>query len=365
MRTAVLLSGGVDSSVALSLLHRSGEHRLTAFYLKIWLEDELSFAGHCPWEDDLKDARAVCDGLGIPLEVVPLQREYHEAVVRWAVSELRAGRTPSPDILCNRKVKFGAFLDYLEDAHPGQFGRIVSGHYARCAPGKDGRHRLLRGVDPVKDQTYFLFRLTQDQLGRCLFPLGGLHKREVRALARGMGLPNRDRPDSQGICFLGSLPYDAFVRGQLGEWPGEIRRIDTGSTLGDHRGHWFHTIGQRKGLGLGGGPWFVVDKDPERNLIWVAHGDDLDDHRRRTFRVTDVHWIEGSPPAEGHLGLRIRHGPKILAGEVSALGDGTLSIRLPEPDPGVAPGQVAVLYDGDVCLGGGGIVTPTAHFDEP
>ncbi len=350
MKIAVLLSGGVDSSVVLRLLAEQG-HDLTAFYLKIWLEDELADLGRCPWEEDLSYARAVCETVGVPLEVISLQREYHREVVRWALDELAAGRTPSPDILCNQRIKFGVFLDQLRARGEG-FDRVASGHYARVSK-VEGEWRLSRGVDPVKDQTYFLFQLDQEQLGRCLFPLGDRTKTDVRALARKMGLPNQSRRDSQGICFLGKFRYDDFVRRYLGDRPGTIIEASSGEALGSHRGPWFHTVGQRKGLGLSGGPWYVVGKDMESNTIEVCHERDLASFRRDRFLVPDVHWI-GQPPARSHLGVKVRHGPRIEPGRWEA-SDRGLRIVLDAPDPGIAPGQVAVLYDGERCLGGGKI----------
>jgi tRNA-specific 2-thiouridylase len=253
-------------------------------------------------------------------------------------------------VLCNRRVKFGAFLDRL-GAADGPFDRVATGHYARLADER-GRFRLLKGRDPVKDQTYFLFRLDQRQLARSLFPLGAYLKSEVRELARSFGLPNRDRKDSQGICFLGKIAYDDFVRGYLGERRGEIREVETGRRLGEHRGYWFHTIGQRRGLGLSGGPWYVVGKDPEANVLLVSHRADLARHERGRFRLTEVHWI-GEPPAEDRLEVKLRHSPSVAGCRVAALADGSLEVELDEDDPGVAPGQFAVLYDGEECLGGG------------
>ena len=352
MKIAALLSGGVDSSVALRLLHDEG-HEIVAFYLKIWLEDELSYLGQCPWEEDLAYARAVCDNLDVPLEVIPLQRQYHERVVSWAVEELSAGRTPSPDILCNRRVKFGAFFEHLDETNTA-FDKVASGHYARLTH-EGGRWRLWKGADPVKDQTYFLYRLDQTQLSRSLFPVGGYQKAEIRQLARDFDLPNRDRPDSQGICFLGKLPYDDFVRGYLGERPGEIREIESNEVLGRHRGFWFHTIGQRKGLGLSRGPWYVVGKDIDANVVYVSHRADLVRHQRRSFRVTRIHWI-GDGPNQGRLAVKVRHSPTVTACDLETLPDGGLKVELAAEDPGLASGQWAVFYDGDECLGGGMIV---------
>ncbi len=348
-KIAALVSGGVDSSVALARLRRTGNHPVTAFYVKIWLEDELAFLGSCPWEDDLRQVRAVCDRLAVPLEVVSLQQEYFARVVDDALAELRAGRTPSPDVLCNRRIKFGAFVDRIG---PG-FQSIASGHYARTRTAGDGRTELLRGVDPVKDQTYFLCRLDQAQLIRTRFPIGDLTKHDVRRLARELGLPNADRPDSQGICFLGRVPYPEFIRFHLGERPGDIREIDTGQRLGAHRGHWFHTVGQRRGLGLAGGPWYVVRKDIEDDVIWVCHGDRLSGWARRSFRVPRPRWIT-DPPAPGRLEVRLRHGPGTIPCAVGFEAE-SVAVELEHRDPGIAPGQFAAFYDGAVCLGGGAI----------
>ena len=359
MRIAVLTSGGVDSSVALHMLHRQG-HEVHAFYLKIWLEDELAFLGDCPWDDDLRDVRRVCEQIGAPLKVLSLQREYHERVVHWMIGELDAGRTPSPDIYCNRWVKFGAFFEELQRLDDS-FDAVASGHYARLdksAVAAD-RMRLLRGLDPSKDQTYFLFHLEQEQLRRCLFPLGDLQKTEVRRIAAEFELPNQDRRDSQGICFLGRLPYDDFVRAHLGERPGEIRDITHGKKLGEHRGTWFHTIGQRRGLGLGGGPWFVVDKEHSEGILWVAHGSDLERYRRDTFLVPEVHWVAGEAPDERRIGVRVRHTPTMEKAEIRQLEDGAWEVSLDRPDPGLAEGQWAVFYNDEECLGGGMI-----HFSQ-
>jgi len=348
MKVAVLTSGGVDSSVALMRLVEQGGHDLSAFYLKIWLEDEMAFLGSCPWEEDLECVRSVCEAAGVPLEIVSLQQEYLGTVVAYALSELESGRTPSPDVICNRMIKFGAFVDRTE----GRFDRIASGHHARIEE-RDGRYHLLRGVDPKKDQTYFLCQLRQGQLARCLLPIGELTKAEVREEAHRFGLANADRPDSQGICFLGRIPFDDFVRHHLGDRPGEIRRVSGGEVLGHHRGSWFHTIGQRRGLGLGGGPWYVVDKDLDENVIFVAHADELDEYARRSFRVGGPHWI-ADPPSRPDLAVRIRHGERVDACTVSEIGDGSLMVEFDRAaDPGIAPGQFAVFYDGEECLGGG------------
>jgi len=348
-RIAVLTSGGVDSSVALCRLVEEGSHCLTAFYIKIWLEDELAFLGSCPWQEDLDYLRQICDSHGVPLEVVSLQREYFQTVVGYALEELRVGRTPSPDVICNRAIKFGAFVSTID----GSFDLVASGHYARTEE-RDGVVHLLRGIDPVKDQTYFLCQLTQQQVARCRFPIGHLRKADVRQQARRLNLPNQSRPDSQGICFLGRVPYDEFVAFHLGEQQGEIFEHGSDRVLGTHRGHWFYTIGQRRGLGLAGGPWYVHEKDARRNRVMVVHAGDLSDHSCGAFRIPAPNWIAG-PPSSARLLVRIRHGERLNPCLVGRRRDQSIEVRLVDPDPGVAPGQFAALYDGDECLGGGAI----------
>lgn len=350
MTTAVLMSGGVDSSVALMRLLEAGRRDLMALYLKIWLEDDLAFMGQCPWEEDLALIRRICEREQVPLRVVPLQRAYYDRVVATTLAELRAGRTPSPDVLCNRLVKFGALFEHL----PPEIDRVASGHYARLVRTPESI-RLLRGVDPVKDQTYFLCRMTTDQLTRCEFPVGDLPKARVRELAARWDLPNADRPDSQGICFLGRIPYDEFVRHHLGDEPGPIVEAATGRELGRHPGLWFFTIGQRRGLGLAGGPWYVVAKRDRDRAVVVTHAEHLADHRRRVFRVGDVNWIGPIPEGE-RFQVRLRHGERLWWATVSGVGGPELEITLDEGDPGIAAGQFAVLYQGERCLGGGPIL---------
>jgi len=347
-RIAVLCSGGVDSSVALMRLAEDGGHELTAFYLKIWLEDEMAFLGSCPWEEDLRIVREVCGAAGVPLEVVSLQQEYLNTVIAYALDELAVGHTPSPDVMCNRMIKFGAFVDRVGD----RFDFIASGHHARVT-FRDGLARLMRGADPKKDQTYFRCQLRQEQLARCLFPIGHLTKAGVRAEARRLSLVNADRPDSQGICFLGRIPFNDFVHHHLGERLGTICEADSGRVLGHHRGTWFHTIGQRRGLGLSGGPWYVVGKDIEQNVVSVVHADSLANHNRSNFVIPNPHWV-AEPPTRSDLQVRIRHGERIETCTISDGADGYLVVQFDATaDPGIAPGQFAALYDGEECLGGG------------
>jgi tRNA (5-methylaminomethyl-2-thiouridylate)-methyltransferase len=347
MKIAVLLSGGVDSSVALNLLQRDGPHDLKAYYLKIWLEDELAFLGDCPWESDLKFARAVCAQAGVPLEIVPLQTEYREKVVERALRELQAGRTPSPDIFCNQQIKFGEFCERID----GRYDKVASGHYA-CLEEMNGILFLKRAPDPVKDQTYFLSNLSQEQLRQTLFPIGHLQKHQVRQLAAEFDLPTKDRRDSQGICFLGKINYRDFVKFHLGEQTGDIIELESGAKLGTHKGFWFHTIGQRHGLGLGGGPWYVIEKDTGNNILYISHKEHQQQRCRDSFTVDNINWISGKP-GKSHLQVKIRHSPTTVACHIHFLAEDHLQVRLGHPDSGIAAGQHAVFYDEAICLGGG------------
>ena len=253
----MLLSGGVDSSVALRLLLQQG-YDVVPYYLKIWLEDELAHLGQCPWEDDVRTCEAVCDQAGVELQIVSLQDEYHERVMQHTLNEASLGRTPNPDILCNSRVKFGCFLEYIETLpNDRKFDYIASGHYAQIKRNKNDERddlddnnqivKLYRAPDPVKDQSYFLCALSQAQLQRLIFPIGHLEKTEVRKLADEFDLPNRHRPDSQGLCFLGKVKFRDFMQIHLGESPGDIVDAFTGDVIGTHHGVWYHTVGQRKG----------------------------------------------------------------------------------------------------------------------
>lgn len=365
MNIAVLVSGGVDSSVALKLLQEAG-HQLTAFYLKIWLEDELAFLGECPWEDDLAYVRAVCKQAHIPLEVVPFQKEYWERVVAYTINEVKAGRTPNPDMLCNARIKFGAFFDFLGkksnlersegvEGLMGGFDKIATGHYAQTE--EKGREVFLKmSPDRIKDQTYFLSQLSQEQVSRALFPIGKFKKDEVRVLAEKFNLPNARRKDSQGICFLGKIPFDRFLEYHLGKRPGKLIEYETKKVLGEHNGFWYFTVGQRRGIHLSGGPWYVVDKNPETNEVFISHGKHHEELARDTFMVGGLNWIVGTPPEQRSLMVKVRHGAKMYRADVTPLKEGVLQVKLEEKDPGLAAGQFAVLYDGEYCLGGGVIL---------
>lgn len=348
MRIAVLLSGGVDSSLALALLQEAG-HDVTAFYLKIWLEDELSFLGTCPWEEDLSYARAVCEQRRAPLEVIPFQQTYHERIVSYVIDAVKAGRTPNPDMLCNREIKFGAFLQKVGY----QFDKVATGHYAQVRE-QDGRFRLFCSPDPIKDQTYFLACLSQQQLSHALFPIGHLTKEEVRQAARERDLPTAKRPDSQGICFLGKLKFADFVRAQVGEQAGDLIEFETRKTVGTHPGFWFYTIGQRQGIGLSGGPWYVVAKDPKTNRVFISKSYHSAEKERKHCVISSVNLIADEVPLDEIAGVKLRHGPQRHRAAVSRLGDDRYEITLlDESDQGIAPGQFAVLYRDGECLGGG------------
>lgn len=349
MKIAVLLSGGVDSSVALRLLKNQG-HDLTAFYLKIWLQDEFSFLGECPWEEDLKYASGVCEQANVPLEVIPLQTEYWDNVVSYTISEIKEGRTPNPDIFCNSLIKFGQFYDKIDPS----FEKVASGHYATVENINDN-YLLKASPDKIKDQTYFLAYLTQQQLSRALFPIGKFKKSEIRNLAARYSLPTMARRDSQGICFLGQIKFKEFIKHHLGEIKGEIIDIDSQRVLGEHPGYYYFTIGQRSGLKLGGGPWFVVKKDVNKNIIYISK-ENFIARERNEFSVGKINWISDKLLDNKSLKVKIRHGAKMFDCMVKLLNKNILKVRLKGTDTGIAPGQFAVFYDDNVCLGGGVIL---------
>ncbi len=348
-RTAVLASGGVDSSLALRLLKEEG-HDVTAFYLKVWLEDELDDLGECPWKEDLEFVERLCEQTATPLQVIALQQDYRERVISYALGEIRAGRTPNPDMICNSRIKFGAFFDRID----ASYELVATGHYANVRR-RDDRSQLTITPDPIKDQTYFLAHLSQQQLTRAHFPIGKMAKQQVREMARRFDLPSKDRKDSQGLCFLGKINFRDFIRRQLGEKPGSIVEAESGIELGEHRGHWFYTIGQRQGLGLSGGPWYVVQKDLNSNRILVSrHYYDQDKSRNR-FVAGALNWID-APPTTDRLRVKLRHGESYHQCRIEALSGDRLLVQLEERDQGIAPGQFAVFYQDDVCLGCGVIL---------
>jgi tRNA-specific 2-thiouridylase len=350
VRITVGMSGGVDSSVAALLLKRAG-HEVSGFFMLNW-EDEDPKSG-CHADADRKDALAVCAKLGIPFRSANFAADYRERVFAHFLDEYRAGRTPNPDVMCNREIKFGTFLSA---AHADGAEKIATGHYARNAC-VEGRWRLLRARDRSKDQTYFLHMLDQDQLGATLFPLGDLHKIEVRGMADDAGLPVAAKKDSTGICFIGERDFRAFLSTYLPAQPGELRRPD-GRALGEHQGAMFYTPGQRSGLNIGGRAggsgeaWYVVGKDVSANVVYVDQGHDSPWLQSRTLTASGVHWIAGIPPAPAFAcGAMTRYRQPPQACHVELEGD-RCAVRFDSPQRAVAPGQSVVFYAGDECLGG-------------
>lgn len=363
MKIAVLVSGGVDSSVALKLLKDQG-HDVEAFYLKIWLEDELNYLNECPWEEDLKYIEKICEREKIKLHVVPMQQEYYERIVQYTMSEIQAGRTPNPDVMCNNKIKFGVFMEKISELRTQNsdntkynFDKIASGHYAQVFE-KNGVYYLKKAPDPVKDQTYFLCNLSQAQLSKIVFPIGHLNKSEVRDLASTFDLPNQSRKDSQGLCFLGKFKFKEFVKHHLGEKEGDFVEFETGKKIAKHKGYWFYTLGQRDGLGLSGGPWYVVKKDIEKNIIYISGSYHSEDKKRNEFFVSNLNFFEGKVPENRDLEVKLRHGPRSYRCKLDLLDSRsesgmTIRVNIEGNDQGIAAGQFAVFYDGDICLGGG------------
>jgi len=354
MKIVVGLSGGVDSAFAALLLKRQG-HEVVGLFMKNWEDDDDD--QYCSTREDLVDAVSVADKIGIEVEAVNFAAEYRERVFASFLSEYRAGRTPNPDVLCNAEIKFRAFLD-----HAMALGadRIATGHYARIEE-RDGRFELLKGADPSKDQSYFLHRLSQAQLARSMFPLGHLHKSAVREAARAAGLPNHAKKDSTGICFIGERPFREFLSRYLPREPGPVVTPE-GERLGEHQGLMYYTLGQRQGLGIGGrrggdgAAWYVAAKDLDRNALVVVQGRDDPRLFRSRLQAQDASWIAGAPPGIGAaLGAktRYRQADSPCGLSLSLSGEREFALEFADPQWAVTPGQSAVVYRGDVCLGGG------------
>ncbi|HEX4943544.1 MAG TPA: tRNA 2-thiouridine(34) synthase MnmA [Usitatibacteraceae bacterium] len=352
MKIVVGLSGGVDSAVAALLLKRQG-HEVIGLFMKNWEDDDDD--EHCSSREDLVDAVSVADRIGIEVEAVNFAAEYRERVFASFLAEYRAGRTPNPDVLCNAEIKFRAFLD-----HAVAMGaeRIATGHYARVEE-HGGRFVLLKGKDPAKDQSYFLHRLTQAQLSRAVFPLGHLRKTEVRAIAREAGLAVHAKKDSTGICFIGERPFREFLSRYLPREPGPIV-TPSGERLGEHHGLMYHTLGQRQGLGIGGrrggdgAPWYVAAKDLASNTLVVVQGHDDARLFSSRLRAQDASWIEGSPPRDdGKLAAKTRYRQADSPCSLATGEAGAFTLEFGQPQWAVTPGQSAVIYRGEVCLGGG------------
>jgi tRNA-specific 2-thiouridylase len=362
-RIVVGMSGGVDSSVAAWLLKQQG-YDVVGLFMKNWEDDDND--EYCSSRQDWLDAASAADVIGIDIEAVNFAAEYRERVFAEFLREYSAGRTPNPDVLCNAEIKFKAFLDHALALGAQQ---IATGHYARIR-SLGGRHQLLRAVDDTKDQSYFLHRLTQEQLARTLFPLGELHKTEVRALARRIGLSNAAKRDSTGVCFIGERPFRAFLSRYLPTKPGPIRAPD-GQVLGVHTGLSFYTLGQRKGIGVGGlqtgtgEAWFVARKDVASNTLWVVQGHDHPWLLSDRLSASSAAWVSLFPEEGQRLSGKTRYRQADAMCTVSAADGQRLDLEFDQPQRAVTPGQSAVLYDGDVCLGGAIIEAAGATSDVP
>jgi tRNA-specific 2-thiouridylase len=349
------LSGGVDSSVAAWLLKEQG-FEVIGLFMKNWEDDDDD--EYCSSRQDLIDAVSVADIIGIDVETVNFSAEYKDRVFSNFLTEYKAGRTPNPDVLCNAEIKFRAFLDHAIELGADT---IATGHYAQVRE-RDGQFELLKAEDGTKDQSYFLYRLNQEQLSRTRFPLGQLYKRDVRALARKLGLPNFDKKDSTGICFIGERPFREFLSRYLPDQPGEIVSID-GHQLGQHAGLMYYTIGQRQGLGIGGQgePWYVAGKDIAHNRLTVVQGHDHPALMSDALMATDLSWISGeSPHTHWVYGAKTRYRQKDAPCEVESVDGEHCDVRFAESQWAITPGQSVVVYESQVCLGGGIIEYATA-----
>jgi len=354
MNIAALVSGGVDSSIIVHRLKDAG-FEPTIFYIRIGMEDEQGYMD-CPSEEDIEITTYIAKKYGCKFEVVSLHEEYWENVVKYTIDAVRRGQTPNPDVMCNKMIKFGSF----EEKYGHHFDKIATGHYATTTEIA-GETYLSTAKDKVKDQTYFLGQINAMQVRKLMFPIGNLLKREVRELALREGLPSAERKDSQGICFLGKINYNDFIRRYLGEKEGLIVDNETGKILGKHKGYWFHTIGQRKGLGLSGGPWFCVKKDIENNVIFASCGYDPETQYGKTVHLQGFEFITKDPwgdfSDEKNITFKIRHTPEFTRG-ILRKNEGIYTIESDEKIQGIASGQFGVIYDENfrLCFGSGVIV---------
>lgn len=354
MEIAALVSGGVDSSVVVHRLKEAG-YDPTIFYIKIGMEDKDGYID-CPAEEDIEIVSFIARKYGCRFETVSLHKEYWESVVRYTIDSVKRGLTPNPDMMCNKLIKFGVF----EQKWGHNFDKIATGHYATTT-SKNGFTWLSTAKDRIKDQTYFLGQIGYLQISKLMFPIGDLLKSEVRQMAAEHKLPSAQRKDSQGICFLGKVNYNDFIERYLGRKEGLIVELETGNILGRHRGFWFHTIGQRKGLGLGGGPWFVIKKDVNRNIVYVSKGYDTKQQYGTVIHLQGFDFITrdvwGDFDGEKEITFKIRHTPDFTKGKISKTGD-MYCIQSEEPVQGIAAGQFGVVYDQEckLCLGSGMII---------
>lgn len=352
-RVVVGMSGGVDSSVTALLLKEQG-YEVIGIFMKNW--DDTDEFGHCTAEDDAEDVRRVCEQIGIPYYTVNFEKQYYDKVFAYFLDEYRHGRTPNPDVLCNREIKFGEFLQTALDLG-AQY--VATGHYARVIE-QDGQFQLLRGVDSNKDQTYFLNALSQEQLSRAMFPIGHLPKPEVRRIALENGLATAKKKDSTGVCFIGERNFKEFLSQYLPAQPGQMVDVRTGEVKGRHDGLMYYTLGQRQGLGIGGSgtgePWFVVDKDLEQNLLYVVQGDAHPSLYSTGLTAVNVNWIAGDMP-EGPITCtaKFRYRQADQGVTLTKLSDGSVHVVFDAQQRAITPGQAVVFYDGEQCLGGGTI----------
>jgi tRNA-specific 2-thiouridylase len=352
MEIASLLSGGVDSSVVVHMLKEAG-YNPTLFYIKIGMDDDELL--HCTSEEDIEMASLIAHRYGCKLEVIDLHKDYWDNVVDYTIRKVKQGLTPNPDVMCNKLIKFGVF----EQRVGHLFDKTATGHYATTTE-INGKTYLSTAKDPVKDQTDFLAQIDHLQISNLMFPIGHLMKNEVRDIAREANLPSAKRQDSQGICFLGKVNYNDFIRRYLGEKQGPIVELETGKILGQHNGYWFHTVGQRKGLGLSGGPWYVIRKDVDANIVWASKGFAADAQFGNVFDMQQFHFITDNPwndlAEEVDITFKIRHTPEFTKGKILKTNDGYRVVS-DEKIQGIAPGQFGVIYDADrhICIGSGEI----------
>ncbi len=364
IKVIVGLSGGVDSSVAALLLQQQG-YQVEGLFMKNWEGDDTD--DYCPAREDMLDASAVADKLGIPLHIQNFSKQYWDRVFEYFIEEYAAGRTPNPDILCNKEVKFKAFLEHAISLGADY---IATGHYARISRDENNQCHLLKGLDDNKDQSYFLYTLQQHQLQKSLFPVGELDKPEVRRIAQEAGFITHDKKDSTGICFIGERKFKDFLQRFLPAQPGEIID-DQGNVIGKHDGLMYHTLGQRKGLGVGGGhgkgndPWYAADKDLKNNRLVAVQGKNHPLLQHPILVANTLDWVSGNcPELNQSIKAKIRYRQAEQACKIIEHENGKIVVQFDEPQTAVAPGQSVVFYDGKDCLGGGIIEQRLHSLDE-
>jgi tRNA-specific 2-thiouridylase len=353
MKIAALLSGGVDSSVVVHLLREAG-YVPDLYYIKIGKSDDELL--HCSSEEDIEMASLIAQKYGLHLDIIDLHRDYWETVVAYTIDKVKNGLTPNPDVMCNKLIKFGVF----EQRAGFGYDKTATGHYATTTE-IDGKVFLSTAKDQLKDQTDFLAQIDNFQVRKLLFPVGNLMKSEVRQIAEKTNLPSAKRADSQGICFLGKINYNDFIRRYLGEKEGPVVEFETGKILGRHKAYWFHTVGQRKGLCLSGGPWYVVKKDVAANIVYASRGYEVETQYGNEFFMKNFNfitetalWAQSSVPVE--ITFKIRHTPEFTRGTIERIKDGFF-VRSATPLQGIAAGQFGVIYDTEqrICFGSGEI----------